>query len=64
MFRIAALVPAAAFDADEIAALLGEEDTDVEATLEHLVDVHLLNDDGDGRYRYHDLIRDYAVECL
>jgi DNA-binding SARP family transcriptional activator/tetratricopeptide (TPR) repeat protein len=66
VFRIAALTPAAGFDAAEVTALLGNgyQVTDVEAALEALVNVHLIADHGDNRYAFHDLVRSYALRLL
>ncbi len=44
------------------AALLGEPETEVEDTLEFLVDAHLLESPGPDCYGFHDLVRVYAVE--
>ncbi|WP_194904630.1 AfsR/SARP family transcriptional regulator, partial [Catenulispora rubra] len=63
-FRIATLIPATSFGAAEVAALLGAPEADVEDALEHLVDIHLLAEQDEGCYRYHDLIRSYASELL
>jgi tetratricopeptide (TPR) repeat protein/transcriptional regulator with XRE-family HTH domain len=64
VFRSAALIPASSFDADEVAALLGDPDAELGDALEHLVNIHLLNDHGDGRYMFHDLVRSYALRLL
>jgi tetratricopeptide (TPR) repeat protein len=81
VFRIAALVPAAAFDADEVRALVGDPDVrmpdgadsdpssgvadaEVADALEHLVNIHLITDHGDGRYAFHDLVQSYALRLL
>jgi tetratricopeptide (TPR) repeat protein len=44
------------------AALLGEAETEVEDTLEFLVDAHLLESPGPDCYGFHDLVRVYAAE--
>jgi tetratricopeptide (TPR) repeat protein len=44
------------------AALLGIPEADAEDTLEFLVDAHLLESPGPGRYVFHDLLRVYAAE--
>ena len=64
VFRSAALIPASIFDADEVAALLGDPDAEIGDALEHLVNIHLLTDHGDGRYMFHDLVRSYALRLL
>ena len=64
VFRSAALIPASTFDADEVLALLGDPDAEVGDALEHLVNIHLLTDHGDGRYMFHDLVRSYALRLL
>ncbi|WP_370381906.1 BTAD domain-containing putative transcriptional regulator [Catenulispora sp. GAS73] len=64
VFRTATLVPATSFGAPEVAALLARPEADVEDALQHLVDVDLLAEHEEGRYRYHDLIRSYASELL
>ncbi|SEG48421.1 Tetratricopeptide repeat-containing protein [Actinacidiphila yanglinensis] len=64
VFRTAALVPASSFGTQEVAALSGAPAADVEAALDHLVDIHLLVGLEPGRYAFHDLIWSYAWERL
>lgn len=70
-FRLLGLAPVADFGLSAAAAMLrrhedaGHADTDTDAAGEDLgvlVDVHLLESTGAGRYRFHDLLRLYAAE--
>ncbi|WFE35294.1 BTAD domain-containing putative transcriptional regulator [Micromonospora sp. WMMD975] len=62
VFGTAALIPGESFSADAVAALLGVEPRAVRAALDHLVAENLLQPgDADRRYRYHDLLRLYAL---
>ena len=61
LFRQVGLNPGPDFGV-EIAALLADLDPDpVQALLRTLVEAHLVEPVGSGRYRMHDLLRDYAV---
>ena len=68
LFRLIALPEAREFPSWTAAALLNCSLKEAEETLERLVDVQLLNigetNDGETRYRIHDLIRVYARERL
>jgi DNA-binding SARP family transcriptional activator/Tfp pilus assembly protein PilF len=60
LFRLLGLHPGADFDA-HVSAALADVPVDVaEDLLEDLVDAHLLEAPAAGRYRFHDLLRDYA----
>ena len=62
LFRRLALHPGTDVDAYAAAALAGSSAVDdVEDVLEGLSDAHLLNSLGNGVYRFHDLIRQYAA---
>ncbi|KAA2256353.1 tetratricopeptide repeat protein [Solihabitans fulvus] len=63
LFRLLGLVPGADFDACVAAALTGTGQEDAERLLEELVDMHLLQQDIPGRYRFHDLLRQHAADC-
>lgn len=62
LFRLAALPDWADFTAHGCAALADLPVPVAEGALETLVDAHLLEPTGDGRYRFHDIIRLYARE--
>ncbi|MEV0675617.1 BTAD domain-containing putative transcriptional regulator [Actinosynnema sp. NPDC050436] len=63
LFRLLGLHPGPDFDA-EAAAALAERDADTaESLLESLVDVHLVGQPRAGRYRFHDLVRDFARDA-
>jgi DNA-binding SARP family transcriptional activator len=62
MFRVLGLHPGADFDTYAAAALAGTTVRDAGRDLEELVDVHLLQQRGPGRYAFHDLIRAWAVD--
>jgi DNA-binding SARP family transcriptional activator/tetratricopeptide (TPR) repeat protein len=60
MFRMLGLHPGEEFDVRAAAALADLDLDDAAVTVESLVDAHLLNEPSAGRYRLHDLLRDYA----
>lgn len=62
LFRLAALPDWTDFTADGCAALADLPVPIAEAALETLVDAHLLESTGEGRYRFHDIVRLYARE--
>jgi transcriptional regulator with XRE-family HTH domain/tetratricopeptide (TPR) repeat protein len=61
-FRLLGLWPGPDISLQAAAGLLGLALKPAERALEQLVDVHLLEATGDGRYRFHDLIRMFAAE--
>lgn len=60
VFRLLGLHPGEHFDDHAAAALAGSSFAEAGKALEELVDRHLLEDCGKGRFRYHDLLREYA----
>ncbi|HEY4024590.1 MAG TPA: BTAD domain-containing putative transcriptional regulator [Pseudonocardiaceae bacterium] len=62
LFRLLGLYPGPDLDGRLAAALAGVDLDTAEATLEGLVDAHLLEPVGPDRYRFHDLLRDHARE--
>ncbi|GAB3413997.1 AfsR/SARP family transcriptional regulator [Flindersiella endophytica] len=60
LFRLLGLVPGNDFTAGAAAALSGSPAAEARAVLRALAGVHLLEEHADGRYRFHDLVRDYA----
>jgi len=60
LFRLLGLHPGADFDAWSAAALAEVPVREAEALLEALVDAHLMQPAGPGRYTFHDLLREYA----
>jgi tetratricopeptide (TPR) repeat protein len=68
LFRLLGLLEGPDFPAWVAAALLQEDLDKTETVLERLVDLHLLTADQAGgpqtRYRFHDLLRVFARECL
>ncbi len=60
MFRRLGLCPGADFDTFVAAAIATVSPPEAERVLEDLVDVHLLQQPAPGRYRFHDLLRQYA----
>ncbi|MBO0841515.1 MAG: transcriptional regulator, partial [Sciscionella sp.] len=61
LFRRLALMPGPDLNAD-VAALLTDLPADgIAGTLRVLIDAHIIEPVGTGRYRMHDLLRDYAV---
>jgi len=64
LFRLLALNPGPDFDAAAAARLHGGPEAAAARALAALVDAHLIERDGSGRHRFHDLVRLYAVEQL
>lgn len=68
-FRMLGVIKAADFPAWNLAAMTGAELNEAEEIIERLVDAELLevagvDTTGLVRYRFHDLMRDFARECL
>jgi tetratricopeptide (TPR) repeat protein/transcriptional regulator with XRE-family HTH domain len=64
MFRLLGLAPAGGVDRYAAAALTDTVVEAAEAVLEDLVDAHLVEQPTAGRYRQHDLLREYARQML
>ncbi|WP_280718287.1 tetratricopeptide repeat protein [Kitasatospora sp. MAP5-34] len=64
LFALAALHPGDAFTVDAFAALTDLPPADAEDLLDELHDHHLLTEHLPGRFTFHDLIRQFAVERL
>lgn len=62
VFRLLGVLPGADFDAAAAGALTDLPPGRVGAALEELVDAHLVREPSPGRYRMHDLIRQYAAD--
>ncbi|MGI5153801.1 ATP-binding protein [Microbispora sp. CA-102843] len=62
MFRLLGVLPGADFDAAVAGALSDMPPDRVGAALEELIDAHLVEEPSPGRYRMHDLIRQYAAD--
>ena len=62
MFRLLGVLPGADFDAAVAGALAGLPSGRCDAVLEELIDAHLIEELAPGRYRMHDLIRQYAAD--
>ncbi|MCP2336568.1 AfsR/SARP family transcriptional regulator [Actinomadura rupiterrae] len=60
-FRLLGLSPGPDIDLRAAAALAGRPEPETEDLLEDLVDVNLLQQPEQGRYRFHDLVRAYAA---
>ncbi|SHN47227.1 ATP-binding protein [Cryptosporangium aurantiacum] len=60
VFRLLGMLPGADFDAVTAGALVDLAPGRLEAVLDELVDAHLVQELAPGRYRMHDLIRQYA----
>ncbi|MFG2983411.1 ATP-binding protein [Streptomyces sp. NPDC048258] len=61
-FRLLALHPGPDFSVPAAAALIGRPENETRRVLEKLDALNMLEEMGGGRYRYHDLLRDYARE--
>ncbi|MGW3120790.1 BTAD domain-containing putative transcriptional regulator [Streptomyces sp. NPDC001107] len=59
-FRLLGLHPGAETDPHAAAALLGTGASEAEEVLEHLLDMHLVEQHEIGRYTFHDLVRSFA----
>ncbi len=59
-FRLLGLHPGTETDAHSAAALLGTGVREAEEVLEHLLDMHLVEQYEIGRYAFHDLVRSFA----
>lgn len=64
MFRLAALHPGEDLTAGSAAAVAGLSIEEAEQELDALLDVYLLEQIEPGRYRFHDLVRDFARELI
>ena len=62
MFRLLGVLPGTDFDTAAAAALADIPPAACEAALEELLDAHLIEETSPGRYRMHDLIRQYAAD--
>jgi DNA-binding SARP family transcriptional activator/tetratricopeptide (TPR) repeat protein len=62
LFRLLGLVPGADVTADAAAALAGTEEHQADRELQGLARAHLVEQHAHDRYRFHDLLRHYAVE--
>ncbi|MER5277881.1 BTAD domain-containing putative transcriptional regulator [Streptomyces sp. NPDC002809] len=63
-FRLLGLWPCHVLSLECAAALLGLAVDDAEDAIEVLVDAHLLESPQPGRYTFHDLLGEYAQECV
>jgi tetratricopeptide (TPR) repeat protein len=61
-FRLLGLHAGADFSVAAAAALIGSPPADTRRVLALLTNAHLLGQAASGRYRFHDLLRDYAAE--
>ncbi|MDT0544703.1 AfsR/SARP family transcriptional regulator [Streptomyces lonegramiae] len=64
LFRRLGLVPGLEFDAGAAAALLDDTEARAAEVLATLAGAHLIESRGEGRYGFHDLLREYAWERL
>nr|WP_238351166.1 BTAD domain-containing putative transcriptional regulator [Kribbella shirazensis] len=60
LFRLAGLVPGLDFTADALAALGAVPVAAARSAVRTLTNAHLLEEHAAGRYRFHDLVRDFA----
>ncbi|HTU73819.1 MAG TPA: tetratricopeptide repeat protein [Trebonia sp.] len=60
LFRLLALHPGPELDADTVAALAGSAPGAVLEQLEELYGYHLISEPASNRYRFHDLVREFA----
>jgi hypothetical protein len=63
LFRLLGLFPGAEFTAEAAAALLDAPLPQARRLIGALVSAHLIEPAAVGRYRFHDLLREYAQEC-
>lgn len=64
LFRLLGLHPGDDFTAESAAALCGLTPASAESMLDALLDFYLLEQITPGRYHFHDLVRDFARDCL
>lgn len=64
LFRLLGLHPGERFTAPAVAALADLDLDDAEELLDGLVDVHLVEEPEPGRFRLHDLMREYAASLV
>ncbi|MBP2476691.1 DNA-binding SARP family transcriptional activator [Crossiella equi] len=62
LFRLLGLVPSPVFPVEIAAAVLGGPVSEAARLLHRLAATHLVDQGADGRFRMHDLLREYAVE--
>lgn len=62
LFRFAGLIPGIDFTVDALASLGGTTITDARTAVRALSNAHLLEQHAPGRFRFHDLVRDYAKQ--
>jgi DNA-binding SARP family transcriptional activator/tetratricopeptide (TPR) repeat protein len=62
LFRLLSLVPGADVSTDAVAALAGTDTRHAGRLLDQLASAHLVEHHASGRYRFHDLLRQYAAE--
>uniref|UniRef100_UPI00101DDF00 ATP-binding protein n=1 Tax=Phytoactinopolyspora endophytica TaxID=1642495 RepID=UPI00101DDF00 len=63
LFRLLGLVPGPDFTFDAAAALSGEPPSEARGHIRRLEAAHLIEEHVSGRYRFHDLLRDFAASC-
>ncbi|MEV4254671.1 tetratricopeptide repeat protein [Spirillospora sp. NPDC049652] len=61
-FRLLSLHPGRTITAQAAGALLNMPPSRAETALEELADHHLLSETGNGHYRFHDLLHEYALD--
>ncbi|MFG3300692.1 BTAD domain-containing putative transcriptional regulator [Micromonospora chersina] len=64
LFRLLGVHPGAFFDHQVAAAVTDLPPADAQDLLDGLVDAHLLEEPDPGRFRFHDLVRDFARQLL
>lgn len=62
LFRLLGLVPGLDFTAGAAAALAHTSEANARFMIRRLLGAHLLEEPESGRYRFHDLLRDYAAQ--
>ncbi|MEU4478211.1 BTAD domain-containing putative transcriptional regulator [Micromonospora sp. NPDC023966] len=64
LFRLLGVHPGASFDHQVAAAVTDLPPADAQDLLDGLVDAHLLEEPEPGRFRFHDLVRDFARQLI
>ncbi|WP_103562407.1 tetratricopeptide repeat protein [Actinomadura rubteroloni] len=62
MYRLLSVYPGASLPIESVAAIVGADPRSARATLDVLTEANLIEEGGDGRYRFHDLARIYSRE--
>ncbi|WP_202637884.1 AfsR/SARP family transcriptional regulator [Bailinhaonella thermotolerans] len=63
LFRLLGLIPGPVFTPEAAASLAGTSPAETDRLLRRLAAAHLVEECESGRFAFHDLLREYALEC-